>query len=47
MLVVRDGLTGEILGFHRDGLARMKKPGGRDLEIVACDGVGVQTGRYP
>lgn len=47
LVVVRDAVTGEILGFHRGGLGRMTRPKGRELEVVACDGIGARIQRHP
>ncbi len=38
LLVVRDAATGELLGFQRGGVGRIRTER-RDLEILACDGV--------
>lgn len=38
LLVVRDSATGELLGFQRGGVGRIRTER-RDLELLACDGV--------
>jgi hypothetical protein len=44
--MVRDGVTGEILGFVRNGEGEVSARPGRSLDIVYSDGVRSITRRY-
>jgi hypothetical protein len=46
LVVVRDAGTGRLLAFQRGGKGRAKIRKERDVEIVACDGIGARVQRH-